>query len=109
MSKALIVVVAVIAVLFMALVYLWGPAPGSPKAIIEGVFVDSSSYKDFPLKGKGQKENVNLRFRVDNGTIITMTQKPGEPYPADGQKAAITYQMGRAFGNRVYLDYQWMK
>ena len=109
MSKELILIAAVIAVVFIVLVYLWGPASGSQKLTIDGVFVDSSAYKDFPIKGKGQKENVNLRFQVDAGKVITMTRKNGEPNPSVGMNAKITYQLGRVFNNRVYLDYEWVR
>jgi hypothetical protein len=109
MNKELILIVAVIAVIFILVIYLWGPAPGSPKYTVEGVYVDSSVYKDFPIKGKGQKENENLAFKVDAEKPILLTRKKGEPDPKPGMKAKITYQTGRMFNNRVYLDYEWVR
>lgn len=109
MNKELILVVAVIAVIFFVLVFLWGPAPGSPKLTVEGIYVDSSMYKDFKLKGKEEKVNENLRFKVDTDKPILLTRKQGEPDPKPGMKAVITYQVGRVFNNRVYLGYEWVK
>jgi hypothetical protein len=109
MNKELILIVAVIAVIFIVLVFLWGPAPGSPKLTVEGVYMDNSMYKDFKLKGKEEKVNVNLVFKVDREKPILLTRKQEEPDPKPGMKATITYQVGRAFGNRVYLDYEWVK
>lgn len=109
MNKELLLIVAVIAVVFILVVFLWGPAPGSPKLTVEGVYVDSSIYKDFKLKGKEEKINENLAFKVDQEKLILLTRKKGEPDPKPGMKATITYQTGRVFNNRVYLDYEWVK
>jgi hypothetical protein len=109
MNKELFLIVVVIAVIFIVVVYLWGPAPGSSMYTVEGVYVDSSVYKDFPIKGKGEKENENLAFKVDTEKPILLTRKKGEPDPKPGMKATITYQTGRMFNNRVYLDYEWVR
>ena len=109
MAKELIVIVAVLAVVIVLLALLWGPAPGSPKYTVEGVLVDSSIYKDFKLKGKEEKVNENLRFKVDTDKPILLTRKQGEPDPKPGMKAVITYQIGRVFNNRVYLGYEWVR
>lgn len=109
MNKELLLIIAVIAVIFIVLVFLWGPAPGSPKLTVEGVYVDSSIYKDAPIKGKGEKVNENLAFKVDQDKPILLTRKKGEPDPKPGMKAMITYQTGRVFNNRVYLGYEWIQ
>lgn len=108
MSKELIMIVAVIVVVFVALVLLWGPAPGAPIQTADGVLIDSSSYKDFKLKGKEEKVNVNLRFQVGPDQVITMTRKQGDVTAVAGQKAKISFKLGRVFGNRVYLGYEWI-
>ncbi len=107
MNKGLILFVIVIALVMFVLIFFWGPAPGSPKYTVEGVYVDSSIYKDFLLKGKGEKTNENLRFKVDSEKTILLTRKQGGPDPKPGMKAVITYQVGRMFNNRVYLGYEW--
>lgn len=109
MNKELILVVAVIVVIFIVLIFLWGPAPGSPKLTVEGVYVESSMYKDFKLKGKEEKVNENLAFKVDQEKPILLIRKKGEPDPKPGMKATITFKLGRVFNNRVYLDYDWTR
>ncbi|MBL8012835.1 MAG: hypothetical protein JNN05_03210 [Candidatus Omnitrophica bacterium] len=108
MDVKLWIIVIGIMLLFGALVWAFSPASDSKVFTVDGVLVDSSMYQDFPIKGKGQKTNVNLQFDVGQSKPITMSRKTGEPEPKPGMKAKISYQLGRVFQNKVYLDYQWM-
>lgn len=97
-----------IALLFGLLVWSLSPAPSSETYTLRGVLADSSIYQDFPIKGKGQKTNVNLRFDVGQQTFITMPRRKGDPDPKPGMKVKIFYKLGRVFQNKVYLDYEWI-